>query len=80
MRGKDTQRMERTRGASTSLCVRAKTDKFQFAQTICRWRSAGLQSRPHIHVFDLQTTRRTCVYEALQFMENIMANFSLLKK
>ncbi len=65
-------------GVSSSLCVRAKNDKFQFAangmRTICEWRSAGLQSCPHTRAFGLRTVRkwfanhlaRSYIYEALR--------------
>ncbi len=59
---------QRTPGASSSLCVYA-TDKFWFAangmQTVCRWCSAGSQSRPHIRALGLRTICHTRVYEVL---------------
>ncbi len=46
-------------GTSNSLCVCAKTEKFQFAAnsmwTVCRWCSASLQSCSHMHAFGSQT-------------------------
>ncbi len=51
--------MERTPGASSSLCVCAK---FWFAtnsmRTVCGWRSAGSQCCPHIRAFGSQTVRK----------------------
>ncbi len=61
--------MERTPGASGSLCVRAKNpNKFWFSangmRTIRKWRSAGLHSCPHIRTFGSRTIRRARVYAA----------------
>ncbi len=64
--------MERTPGASRSLCVCAKNRQILFTangmQTVRGWRSTDLQSHPHIRTFSLRTIPRARVYEATGFM------------
>ncbi len=59
--------MERTPGASSSLCVHAKNRQIlvhsEWYANRSGWRSTGSQSHPHIRAFGSRTIRHARVYE-----------------
>ncbi len=65
--------MERTPDISSSLYVPTKNQQSlgrgEWYATVCKWCSAGSQSRPHIRAFSSRTIRRARVYEALEFLD-----------